>query len=118
MSRDRDTFDLFHRNEDRGRFGDNEIAGPRNGGITGSSPLHDFDLAIHAETHPGNSEKGAILVSETGNETKAVWIPKSLCQFERREMMVTGTKKDGQKIQLNLAKVTIEQWVARDKGLL
>jgi hypothetical protein len=78
----------------------------------------NFDLALHAETHPGQSEKGAILVSEAGEESKAVWIPKSLCQFERTHLNITGTKKNGQQVHLTVCKVTMQQWVALDKRLI
>jgi hypothetical protein len=114
----RDSYDLFS-DRDRGRFGYNETSEIANKTkVSGTSDLIDLDMALHAETHPGNSEKGAVLVSNDGDEEKAVWIPKSLCQFERSNSLITGTRKNGQKIQLNVAKVTTQQWVARDKGLL
>ena len=62
------------------------------------SDLIDLEMLLHHET-----EK-AILVSDDGDEKKAVWIPKSGCEFER---------KDG-----SFVTVTMPEWRALDKGLI
>jgi hypothetical protein len=80
MTRDRDTFDMFNPRI-RGRFAEDEDrdfdAKPTE---VKKSKLIDLDMVLHAETHPGKSEQGAILVSDTGDENAAKWIPKSLCK--------------------------------------
>lgn len=112
----RDTYDMFS-DPDRGRFGDNE-SDSKPTRVTGSSDLIDLELVLHAETHPGNSDKGAILISDNGDEARAKWIPKSLAQVERSGRSVPGTRKNGQKVQLQAVTVTVPNWVATEKGLM
>jgi hypothetical protein len=61
MTRDRDTFDMFNPRI-RGRFAEDEDrdfdAKPTE---VRKSNLIDLDMVLHAETHPGKSEQGAIL---------------------------------------------------------
>ena len=61
------------------------------------SDLIDIDGAIHAET-----EK-AVLFSETGDRSKAVWLPKSQIEIDRDYMKTT---------------VTMPERLALDKGLI
>jgi hypothetical protein len=68
------------------------------------SDLTDLTLALHHETDK------AVLVSETGDEKKAVWIPKSQCAVER-----TGTV--GAR-RYSIVIVTLPEWQAIDKGLV
>ncbi len=63
------------------------------------SDLVDVAVVRHAET-----EK-AILVSETGERDKAVWLPKSQIEIEN----------DGHK---NFVTVTMSERLALDKGLI
>lgn len=112
--RDRGSYDLFG-NPERGRFGDNESADSSR--VT-KSDLMDFDMMLHAETHPNNPSAGAVFISDTGDENKAVWIPKSLCQFEPKNQTAQGIRKNGQSVQLQLVTVTTQEWVAKDKGLV
>lgn len=60
--------------------------------------LIDLDLHLHHET-----EK-AILVSDDGERENAVWIPKSLCEFET----AVG----------DIVKVTLSERTATEKGLV
>lgn len=114
----RDTYDLFAP-RDRGRFGENEIADTRtSSGVNGSSDILDLKMVLHAETHPGKKDQGAILASDNGDESRAKWMPKSLVEFHKDGAMVAGTKTDGQKIQLAACTVTLPQWLACDKGLI
>lgn len=63
------------------------------------SELIDLSMVMHAET-----EK-AIRVSDDGDTTKAVWLPKS-------QVEVLPNSQDGTII------VTLPQWLAKDKGLI
>jgi putative DNA primase/helicase len=58
------------------------------------------------ETHGGNGEdhEGAVLVSMSGEEQDAVWLPKS--QITRGEMRADGR-----------VKITMPMWLAKEKGL-
>lgn len=68
-------------------------------GISGKSDLTEVTVARHAET-----EK-ALLVSDTGNEDDAVWLPKSQIEIEN-----IG--------EANSVVVTLPEWLAHDKGLI
>lgn len=116
MNRDRDTFDMFQEPE-RGRFGDNESEA-RRGRATVSSGVIDLALVLHHETHPGNPDAGAVLVSDNGDENRAEWVPKSLCQFERKRTFVQGTTKAGKHVKFEEVTLTTQTWVAKDKGLV
>jgi hypothetical protein len=73
------------------------------------SDLHDMTLALHHQT-----EK-AILVSETGDEKKAVWLPKSKVEFALTGKVVqaqVGARK------FPIVTVTLPEWLATDKGLV
>ncbi len=48
------------------------------------SDLIDLALVIHHETRPGEADLGAVLVSETGDRRKAVWLPKEAIEIERK----------------------------------
>ncbi len=63
-----------------------------------SDPV-DIAAVRHAETDK------AILVSETGEKSDAVWLPKSQVEIEN----------DGHK---NFITVTMPEWLAKDKGLI
>lgn len=115
MSRERDTFDMFDR-EDRGRFGDNESV---RGNDDVRSNLIDLSLALHVETPAkGSHNQGAILVSDNGDETRAVWIPKSQCEFERKNSFLTGKRKNGSSLKLQSVTVTLSERFAKEKGLV
>jgi hypothetical protein len=115
MTRHRDTFDMFER-EDRGRFGDNESV-RSNADVR--SDLIDLSLALHVETPAkGKFNQGAILVSDNGDETRAVWIPKSLCEFERSNSFLTGKRKNGSSLKLQFVTVTLSERFAKEKGLI
>ena len=73
------------------------------------SDLIDIQVALHHET-----EK-AILVSETGQDARAKWIPKSKVEIERTVSFVQwqgGAKK------YPLIKLTLPEWLAHNEGLL
>lgn len=62
------------------------------------SDLIDLDMFIHAETAK------AVLVSDDGDNDRAVWLPKSQVEVE----IIKG----------NQVTVTLPEWLAKDKGLL
>ena len=62
------------------------------------SDLHDVTLVLHHETAQ------ALLVSETGDKRKAVWLPKSQIEFEKRPKATV--------------EVIAPEWLLIDKGLL
>lgn len=62
------------------------------------SDLVDVTMQLHLET-----ERSA-LVSDTGDRGKAIWIPLSQCEIEKR--------KGG------LVVVTMPEWMALEKGLI
>ena len=59
----------------------------------------DLTLHLHHETPM------AILVSETGDEKRAVWLPKSKCDIEG--------KRDS-----DIITVTLPEWLALKEGLI
>jgi hypothetical protein len=117
MNRDSDTFDMF-KPRSRGRFAENEDRDFDAKPQVRKSNLIDLDMLLHAETHPGKSEQGAVLVSDNGDESKAKWIPKSLCQVDDTGKPAKGKRKDGSAVTLKCVTVTTEEWVAKDKGLI
>lgn len=61
--------------------------------------LTDVTVQLHHETHR------AILVSDDGDSEKAVWLPKSQCEFEQ-------TDKPG------IVTVTLPVWLAKERRLI
>lgn len=73
------------------------------------SDLIDIQVALHHET-----EK-AVLVSETGQDARAKWIPKSQVEVEPTGSFVqwqVGAKK------YPLVKLTLPEWLANNNGLI
>jgi hypothetical protein len=110
----RDTFDMFD-DQERGRFGDNEVslqsARPR---VTGTSDLIDLTLCLHAESKGGQKEQGAIRVSSDGDDAKAQWLPKSQVEFS-----LTGKRqRSKQGPGVEIVTVTLPEWMAKEKGLI
>ena len=68
------------------------------------SDLVDLTVCLHHETKPGNAEVGALLVSDDGDKSQAVWLPKSQVAVE---------PASGGAIV-----VTLPEWLAHDKGLI
>lgn len=104
----RDTYDMFG-DPDRGRFG----YGPK---IKGAS--YDFDLVLHHETSPNESDSGAILVSSDGMESRAVWLPKVRIDVFRGSLKTPATRKSGQRVVLPVITVTVPESLAKEKGLI
>jgi hypothetical protein len=68
------------------------------------SDLIDVTVQMHAET-----EK-AVLVSDDGDKSKAIWIPKSQCEVEFDPSM----KERGK----GIATLTLPTWLAKERGLI
>ena len=68
------------------------------------SNLVDLFVQMHAET-----EK-AVLISDTGEEAAAVWLPKSQIEVEYDPTMKVRGK--------GAATITCPEWLAKDKGLI
>jgi hypothetical protein len=66
--------------------------------MTGNSDLVDLTLQLHAETEM------AILVSDDGDKARAIWLPLSRCEIERKSAGVVI--------------VTLPEWLATQRGLV
>lgn len=66
------------------------------------SDLIDVSLALHHETPK------ALLVSDDGDREHAIWLPKFLIEFEHWSRNTGG----------RLVKVTLPEWLAKEKGLI
>lgn len=106
MTRDRDLVDIMGGPRGRAphRFGDDNASV--------KSDLHDFDFALHYDTGK------AVLVSDTGDEGKAVWLPKAHVEIAQTGKTVAGTRTGGQAASWPLVMVTCPQWLAQEKGLI
>jgi hypothetical protein len=76
------------------------------------SDLLDLTLVEHHRT-----EK-AVLVSDTGEESKAIWLPLSRVEIEDAKKTVRGMLKNGQVCTLPLVTVTLPERLAIEKGLV
>lgn len=107
----RDTFDRFAPPE-RGRFGDSEFRTDASPTRQARSDLTDVTLALHHETPK------AWLLSQTGDEKSAIWLPKSMCEVERSGKQQGGYRRNGQRCNLDIVHVTLRQSLAKEKGLI
>lgn len=76
------------------------------------SSLHDLTMALHYDTG------SAVLVSETGEEAKAVWLPKSQVEITDTGRKSDAIRKDGEIVKVALLEITIPEWLAKKKGLI
>ena len=76
------------------------------------SDLVDLMLAQHHRT------KLAVLVSELGEEAKAVWLPLSMVEIEETRRTAAGTLRSGQRVNLPLVIATMPERLAIEKGLV
>ena len=68
------------------------------------SDLVDVTVQMHAAT------ERAVLVSDDGDQNKAVWIPLSQCEVTFDPSMKERNK--------GIATLTLPEWLAKDKGLI
>ncbi len=78
----------------------------------------DLDLVLHHETQTDEKERGAILVSGDGYESRAVWLQKSKIEIYRGSLDARGIKRSGQIVRLPVITVTVPEGLAREKGVI
>lgn len=92
------------------------------GGGKGYPPRDDDDVEdiryVGLELVQHYDTGSALLLSETGEEPKAVWIPRSQVRIQPHDKSVAGFKKDGQRVVLPIVTVTMPEWLAKRKGLI
>lgn len=98
----RDLFDLM---------GGDEARAPFNGESTLHHDTIELEMVLHYDTGK------AVQVSDTGEEARAVWLPKSQIQLNPSGKKVPAVKKDGQHTILPVVTVQIPEWLAKNKGL-
>jgi hypothetical protein len=74
--------------------------------------LHDVTMALHYDTGK------AVFVSSTGEEAKAIWLPKSQVEILNEGKTCGAIDKRGQHVTVPLVKITVPEWLAKDKGLI
>ena len=74
--------------------------------------LHDMTVALHYDTGK------AVLVSETGEEARAVWLARSQVEITPTNRNTDTTKRNGQHEAKPLIDITLPEWLAREKGLI
>lgn len=65
---------------------------------SGKSDLIDITMQLHAETPK------AVLVSDAGDQAKAIWLPLSQVEIERKS--------------IGIVVVTMPEWLAMQRGLI
>jgi hypothetical protein len=103
MSRTRDLFDIMDDRCDGLSSEENRAT---------KSDLLDFEMVLHHDTGK------AVLVSDTGKEMRAVWIPKQFIEIHKDGKSSQATRTDGQHAVLPVVTITCPQWLAKDKGLI
>jgi hypothetical protein len=76
------------------------------------SDLVDLMLTKHHQT------ENDVLVSYTGEEAKAVWLPLSGVEIEEARNTAKGKLKGGQTVTLQIIVVTMPERLAMEKGLV
>ncbi len=76
------------------------------------SDLVDLMLAKHTQTDKD------ILVSETGEEARAVWLPLSRVEIEEARNTAKGKLNGGRTVTLPMIVVTMPEGLAMEKGLV
>lgn len=72
-------------------------------------------IAVHFDPPQGK----AVLVSDTGDASRAKWLPKRLLNsFHLTGKTTRGTDRAGKPVTLPMANVTIPEWLAKREGLI
>lgn len=72
-------------------------------------------IAVHFDPPQGK----AVLVSDTGDASRAKWLPKRLlASFHFTGKMTQGTDRAGKRITLPMAHIQIPEWLAKREGLI
>jgi hypothetical protein len=100
-------------------------------GDTGRAPQLPSDDAAPAERktescevevvlHYDNEARAAILVSEDGDEAKAVWLPKSQIEFTLTGRNTPAKTTQGKPLAngLPVVAVNLPEWLAKERGLI
>lgn len=76
----------------------------------------DLELILHYD----NEVKAAIQVSETGDVSKAVWLPKSEIEFRLAGRNAPATTTAGNPVPGGLPVIiaNVPEWLAKEKGLI
>lgn len=73
-------------------------------------------VAVHLDQP---HRRNAILVSINGEASRAEWVPRALIEtYQLTGKSTSGTDKDGSKITLPLANMTVPEWLAQDRGFI
>lgn len=99
----RDLFDLM---------GGDDARAPFNGESTLHYDTIELEMVLHYDTGK------AVQVSDTGEEARAVWLPKTQIQMNPSGKKVPSVKKDGQHTILPVVTISIPEWLAKNKGLV
>ena len=78
----------------------------------GRVSLHDMTVALHYDTG------SAILISETGEEAKAVWLPRTQIEVTDTGRKTDATRKNGEIIKVAVLEITLPEWLAKKRGLI
>ena len=81
-------------------------------GSSQKARLHDFAMTLHYDTGK------AVLVSDNGEESKAVFLPRSVIEIFDNGKTGPAVNRHGESIVLPIVIVTVPEWLARDKGLI
>lgn len=68
------------------------------------SNIIDLTVHLHHETYLNDPERGALLVSDDGEDDSAVWVPKRLVEYEQ----VKGA----------IYTISLPEYIAQEKGLI
>jgi len=74
--------------------------------------LIDLEMVEHHRT------RDAVLVSDKGEEAKAVWLPLSQIEIHREGKSSQAVNRNGQTSSRPVVTVTVPDWLAKEKGLV
>lgn len=60
----------------------------------------------------------AVLVSNSGEEARAVFLPKSQIEIHNDGVTGPATRKNGQTVTLPIVCIVVPEWLAKEKGLI
>lgn len=76
----------------------------------------ELDLVLHYD----NEVRATVLVSESGDESKAVWLPKSEIAIAETGRRAPAITTQGKPVENGLPVIAcnIPEWLAKDRGLI
>lgn len=93
-------------------FEDNDASRGCNGELPARRDNIELEMVLHYDTGK------AIQVSDTGEEARSVWLPKSQIEIDSTGKKVPSIKKDGQHVILPVVSIRLPEWLAKNKGLI